>query len=88
MAREKVKAKLATVTTMVHIEKDGRPEEIEIIYKMRQVDGDWMVYDVITDEVSILRNYRSQFNRIIQRDSYKVLVQKMRSKLDQLEDRG
>ena len=50
---------------------------------MRKANGGWMVYDVVTDDVSIVRNYRSQFNRIIRRKSYKALVKKMRDKLQE-----
>jgi phospholipid transport system substrate-binding protein len=41
---------------------------------------------VITDDVSLVRNYRSQFNRIIRKNSYEHLVKKMRRKLKELEN--
>lgn len=78
---QSVKGSAAHVTTAIKVTKDGRPEEVVIEYKMRRVKGGWMVYDVITDDVSIVRNYRSQFNRIIRKKSYSKLVEKMRSKL-------
>ena len=71
-------------TVLIKVKKDGRTSEIVIEYKMRRAKGRWVVYDVITDDVSIVRNYRSQFNRIIRRDSYEVLVKKMRRKLEKL----
>lgn len=55
-----------------------------IEYRMKRTTSGWMVYDVITDDVSIVRNYRSQFNRIIRRKSYDHLVKKMRSKIKEL----
>ena len=81
---EKVKDGAARVITVVKIEKNGRTEAVEIEYRMRKTARGWMVYDVITDEVSVVRNYRSQFNRIIRRDSYEVLVKKMRRKLERI----
>ena len=68
----------AKVLTTVTTEKNRRTSEIVIEYKMRKVKSRWMVYDVITDGVSIVRNYRSQFNRIIRKKSYQALVDKMR----------
>lgn len=79
--QEKVAGKKAVVTTAIKVKKRRRVEEVLVLYKMRQVKGRWMVYDVITDDVSIVRNYRSQFNRIIKKKSYKALVDKMRRKL-------
>jgi phospholipid transport system substrate-binding protein len=79
---EEVQGDTAKVETSVKVERDGRTEEVEIAYKMRKTKDGWMVFDVITDEVSIVRNYRSQFNRIIKRKSYDALIKKMRDKLE------
>jgi len=80
---EQVDGDTARVLTAVQVKQDsGRIDQVSVEYKMRRVDGAWMVYDVITDDVSIVRNYRSQFNRIIKRKSYQALVQKMRKKLE------
>jgi phospholipid transport system substrate-binding protein len=78
---EKVIGDSALVATVVRVEKDGRTTEVSIDYQMRKTSKGWMVYDVITDEVSIVKNYRSQFNRIIRKDSYQALVKKMQQKL-------
>jgi phospholipid transport system substrate-binding protein len=81
--KETVNGDQAEVKTTITITKNDRPTEIQIDYKLRKQDGRWMVYDVITDDVSIVKNYRSQFNRIIKRESYDALVKKMRRKLDE-----
>ena len=81
---ERVKGSQARVETSVIVEKDGRVQEVEISYKMRKTRRGWMVYDVITDDVSVVRNYRSQFNRIIRRNSYEHLLKKMRSKAEKI----
>ena len=57
--------------------------DIPINYRVVQKDGDWKVYDVVIEGVSLIDNYRSQFNRIIKRESYDALVKKMRRKLDE-----
>jgi phospholipid transport system substrate-binding protein len=53
-------------------------EEIPVDYSLTLVQGKWLVDDVTIDGVSIIRNYQQSFNRIIQRESYKSLLQKMR----------
>lgn len=78
---EKVDGDRARVRTVVKVTTNGRTEEVSIDYDMQRGKGGWRVIDVITDEVSIVRNYRSQFNRIIRKDSYEMLVKKMRDKL-------
>lgn len=79
---EKVDGDAARISTTVSVKSNGRDEAVEIEYRMKNTPQGWRVYDVVTDEVSMLRNYRSQFNRIIRRQSYKALVDKMKRKLE------
>jgi phospholipid transport system substrate-binding protein len=79
---ESVDGKIAKVVTVASIKRDGRTDEAVIEYRMKKTPKGWMVYDVIPDDVSIVRNYRSQFNRIILRQSYQALVDKMKRKLE------
>ena len=44
----------------------------------------WLVYDVIIEGVSLVSNYRTQFNKIIQTSSFQELVKKMKSKQEEL----
>jgi phospholipid transport system substrate-binding protein len=69
------------VATTVKAERKGRPVAIGITYVLHQKGGKLRVYDVITDDVSMLKNYRSQFNRIIAKDGVAGLLTKMRKKL-------
>jgi len=78
---EKIVGDQAEISTSIEVKRKGRSEALSIQYKMRRGTGGWMVYDVITDDVSVVRNYRSQFNRIIQRQSYTALLEKLRRKL-------
>jgi phospholipid transport system substrate-binding protein len=50
---------------------------------MREGDR-WKVYDVVIEGVSLVSNYRSQFNRIIKAQGYQELVKKMKSRKDDL----
>ena len=54
---------------------------INVDYKLIQEKGDWKVYDFVIEGVSMIKNYRSQFNRIIKKDSYDALKQKLRDKI-------
>ncbi|MBI3329156.1 MAG: ABC transporter substrate-binding protein, partial [Nitrospinae bacterium] len=54
--------------------------EVPIEYRLHNPSGQWQIYDVVIEGVSLVNNYRSQFNRIIQSSSYKELIQKMKAK--------
>jgi phospholipid transport system substrate-binding protein len=58
--------------------------EIPIEYRMHKKGDRWLVYDVIIEGVSLVSNYRTQFNKIIQTSSYQELVKKMKSKQEEL----
>ena len=57
--------------------------EIPIEYRMHRKAERWLVYDVVIEGVSLIANYRSQFNKIIQTSSYKELVRKMKTKQEE-----
>ena len=46
-------------------------------------EGHWVVYDVLTDDQSMLENYRAEFNKIITKESFDALLKKMKKKLDE-----
>ena len=56
---------------------------IEVEYRLLQRHGDWQVYDVVIEGVSLVSNYRTQFNKIILENSFDTLMKKMRLKLAQ-----
>lgn len=49
-----------------------------IDYRLHDINGQWKVYDVVIDNISIVNNYRAQFERIIARSSVHNLLQKMK----------
>lgn len=67
----------AVVKTMV---KAKDKEGIPIDYKMIKEGDQWLVYDVVIEGVSLVNNYRNQFNKIISSGSYADLVKKMKTK--------
>jgi phospholipid transport system substrate-binding protein len=73
------------VKTVIQAQRKGRPFEVTVDYLLHPAGDGWKVYDVTTDDVSILQNYRSQFNRIIAKDGVEGLIGRMKSKLEQAE---
>ncbi len=59
----------------------NRGEEFAINYKLHKVNGDWKVYDVVIENVSIVNNYRSQFSRLSAKYSFAELLDRIREKL-------
>ncbi len=64
----------------------GKGEEFSLNYKTVLVNGEWRVYDVVAENISLVNNYRSQFTRIIANSSYEELVRRMKEK--QIEGAG
>lgn len=54
--------------------------EVPVDYRMHLAGGRWLVYDVNIEGVSLVSNYRTQFNKIVQSESYQTLIQKLRAK--------
>ena len=69
---------------LVKTEVVRRSSTIGVDYKLINENGNWKVYDFVIEGVSMIRNYRSQFTKIIQRDSYEVLVQKLKEKINDI----
>ncbi len=59
---------------------NNKGEEFSVDYKLLRSGSDWKIYDVVIENVSVVNNYRSQFNRVIARSSFADLMQKMRAK--------
>jgi phospholipid transport system substrate-binding protein len=71
------------VTTIVKTKRHGRPYEIHVDYVLSDEHGKLKVYDVKTDGVGLVENYRAQFNKIIAKDGVDGLIAKMKKKRDQ-----
>ncbi len=74
---EAVDGTYATVRSKVLTQ---RRSEILLDYKMHLRDSRWQVYDVLIDGVSFVSTYRSQFDRVIQAESYGALVERLRKR--------
>jgi phospholipid transport system substrate-binding protein len=60
----------------------SKGEEYSINYKAHLVSNEWKVYDVVAENVSLVNNYRSQFNRVIAHDSYEELVRRLKDRAE------
>jgi phospholipid transport system substrate-binding protein len=69
------------VTTKAKSKTNAREEPIEIKFKMVKTGGAWKVHDIVTEGVSLVSSYRSQFTKIIKKDGFPTLIQKMKDKL-------
>jgi phospholipid transport system substrate-binding protein len=59
---------------------NSKGEEVAVVYKLRRIDGKWKVYDAVVENISIINNYRSQFDRVISSSSYEELLKRLRDK--------
>jgi len=78
---ERIDGDLASVATRI-ITKNGT--DVPIDYRLLKKGDRWLVYDVNIEGVSLVSNYRTQFNKIIQTASYNELVQKLKLKQEEL----
>ena len=53
--------------------------EMPLEYRMHNADARWQVYDLSIDGISLVSNYRAQFNKVIRLESYQALVGKLKS---------
>jgi phospholipid transport system substrate-binding protein len=58
----------------------AKREEFTLDYRLNKVNGKWLVYDVVIEGVSLIANYRSQFNRIVREQGYAALLKKLQEK--------
>ena len=58
----------------------AKGQELSINYKAQLIGQEWKVYDVIAEEISLVNNFRSQFNRVISSSSYDELVRRLKEK--------
>jgi len=73
---ESVEGDQATIRTQV-LNKEG--QQLPVDYRMVRRGDRWLVYDVLIEGVSLVANYRAQFDQIIRTGSYEKLVEKLKS---------
>jgi phospholipid transport system substrate-binding protein len=77
-----VNASVPTVASAKNSKK--KMVSLDILFHMYLKDGKWMIYDIEFDDLSLVRHYRSEFNRKIKKESYAALITAMKKKLDEV----
>lgn len=75
--RETIDQDYAQVESLV---SNAKGEENSVVYRLKRTDGKWKVYDAVVENISIVNNYRSQFDRVISKSSYEELKKILREK--------
>ena len=81
--REKVANDRAEVDSKIVTQKG---QEFSLNYKLRSAGGDWKVYDVVIEDISLVNNYRSQFNRLLAKNTFADLLKKLEEKSPEIHD--
>ncbi len=80
--KETIDGRFAVVETSIVLSSAKRSFSID--YRFHQVKNQWLIYDVVVERVSMIRNFRTQFYRIIAKHSYEELVTRLRRKVAEL----
>jgi phospholipid transport system substrate-binding protein len=72
---------LGQTTVEVDSKVVGAGKETPILFRMVSKNGGWWVYDVVIEGISMVTNYRSQFNRILAKDSPDVMLASLRKQV-------
>jgi phospholipid transport system substrate-binding protein len=62
------------------IVQPGGKDAIHVNYRLLKEDGTWKIYDVTVDAISIIANYRNQFNRVMNSKGYNTLIADLKAK--------
>lgn len=81
--QERIEGDTAEVQTRIQTPTQETP--FSVTYRMHRQGEKWLVYDVVAENVSMVRNYRNQFGRIMDKSSYEGLVQALEKKLQEIE---
>jgi phospholipid transport system substrate-binding protein len=72
-----------STTVLTKVEpRQGSPVPVE--YRMHQRGARWLVYDIVVEGVSLVANYRAQFNTIVRTSSYAELIRRVRARVAEL----
>lgn len=78
---EMVSAKGDKVEVRTNFIYEGKP--IPVYYRMLQKNDDWLVYDLFIENISMVQNYRGQFQQLLQKETPDQLIKMIRQKADE-----
>lgn len=73
------RAEIQTIVTL----SDGKP--VPVAYRMMLKNGKWVVYDVLIENVSLIKNYRSQFQDVLTRGTPEQLIERVEARARELQ---
>jgi phospholipid transport system substrate-binding protein len=73
---------------LVNTRASAKSGSVNVGYRMHRAGDRWLCFDLLIDEVSTLRNYKAEFNKIIKEQGYPALVRKMKDKLAEVKKDG
>ncbi len=79
----KMKKNNSEANVTAHLWYKGK--ESVLVYKMTLVDGNWMAWDLVIDDLSTARNYKEQFATILKTKSFAELLEIVKKKADESE---
>jgi phospholipid transport system substrate-binding protein len=82
--QERIETPFAEVDT--HLFSPIVNEPIAITYRLHTVGDQWLIYDMVIANVSMVRNYRAQFDRVLGKSGYQELIDTIKRKLRELDE--
>jgi phospholipid transport system substrate-binding protein len=79
---EEIKGDQAVVRTLAFYKED----QVELDYHLELIDGSWKIVNYVADGVDTIRNYRKQFTRILKKESFRQLIERLEKKIDEYEN--
>ena len=79
---EKTRKNLAIVKTRIRAGEDLKPVEYKLI---RRDKGEWIVFDIVIDDISLEETYRESYTEIIKEEGWDSLIQRMKDKIKEIE---
>ncbi|HZO11715.1 MAG TPA: ABC transporter substrate-binding protein [Polyangiaceae bacterium] len=76
------------VQTIAKHKTDTHAPTIELDFRVKKYDGKFRVIDIVTERASLVKTYKSQFLKILRKDGFDKLIEKMKKKLDEQEKEG
>ncbi|HNR13378.1 MAG TPA: ABC transporter substrate-binding protein [Thermodesulfobacteriota bacterium] len=76
---ERIEGKYAMVESSIILPRENR--KVPVSYRLLQQGDRWLIYDVVIEGVSLVNNYRSQFNDILQTSSFDELLKKIEKRI-------
>ncbi|HEY7167164.1 MAG TPA: ABC transporter substrate-binding protein [Candidatus Binatia bacterium] len=75
---ENIDGNYAEVATRILDNNKGKT--YSVVYRLHQVNGQWKIYDVVAENISLINNYRSQFDHFLAKSSIEDLLKTMKER--------